>query len=349
MQKKALAKYIQTTMKKILFLLLSFFLIGCGINSHKRRDILIGDNPTGMTREEYMNTLDSAELREGLVVWTTDTAFATNADLLLLLDTLYQHVRSEDFPAEVRKEERWMADYRSKLGAFYDKYSLGSDTVSIYTKADSVFNLGVRLMELGNLWSTMEMIVYNSTKFTFNRCREYGLLTQLLKSRKNVEGLDLIYKEWALYEKMLKKIRLIAGNMVRLNYWGGSIVGPLGTYSYLQISQARRDMYQTILNIVKDDNWNQTGVPLENAERLLLDCCSTALYQLDENEEDREEFVETVKETETAIRELRPIIDEWVSLMDKVDDELTHDGSRHYVERAAAYMLMKWSSIVTEN
>ena len=280
--------------------------------------------------------------------WTTDTAFATKADLLLLLDTLYQHVRSDGFPSEVRSEEKWMTDYRSKLGAFYDKYSLGSDTISIYAKADSVLNLGVRLMELGNLWSTKEMIVYNSTKFTFDRCREYGLLTQLLSSRKNVEGLDLVYKEWELYEKMLKKIGIIAGNMTSLNYWGGSIVGPLGTYSDLQILQARRDMYQTVLDIVKDDTWSGTGVPLENAERFLFDCCSSALHQSDKYDNGKE-YVETVQETETAIRELRPIIDEWVSLMDKVDDELTHDYSRHSVERAATYMLMKWASVVTEN
>jgi hypothetical protein len=335
-------------MKKILLCSISIFLIGCGINSHEGRDILIGSNPTGMTREEYMNTLDSAELRNGLICWTTDTAFATNADLLLLLDTLYQHVNPDSFPRDVRSEERWMADYRSKLGAFYDKYSLGSDTISIYAKADTVLNLGVRLMELGNLWSTSEMIAYNSTQFTFDRCREYGLLTQLLSCRKNVEGLDLVYKEWELYEKMLKKIGLIAGNMTSLNYWGGSIIGPLGTYSYLQILQARREMYQTVLDVVKDNSWNGTGVPLENAERFLFDCCSSALHQSDKKDNSKE-FVETVKETETAIQELSPIIDEWVSLMEKVDYELTHDSSRHSIERAAAYMLMKWASVVTEN
>ena len=301
-----------------------------------------------MTREEYMNTLDSAELRNGLICWTTDTAFATNADLLLLLDTLYQHVNPDSFPRDVRSEERWMADYRSKLGGFYDKYRLGSDTLSIYAKADTVLNLGVRLMELGNLWSTSEMIAYNSTQFIFDRCREYGQLTQLLSSRKNVEGLDLVYKEWELYEKMLKKIGIITGNMTSLNYWGGSIVGPLATYSYLRILQARMDMYQTLLSVVKDDKWSGIGVPPRNAEEFLLDCCTSALHQSDKYDNSKE-FVETVKETETVIRELRPIIDEWVSLMDKFDDELTHDYSRHSVERAAAYMLMKWASVVTEN
>ena len=45
---------------------------------------------------------------------------------------------------------------------------------------------------------------------------------------------------------------------------------------------------------------------------------------------------------------MRPIIKKWIILMDKVDDALTHDGSRHSIERAASYMLMKWASIVTE-
>lgn len=53
--------YKEMPMKKILLYSISIFLIGCGINSHEGRDILIGSNPTGMTREEYMNTLDSAK------------------------------------------------------------------------------------------------------------------------------------------------------------------------------------------------------------------------------------------------------------------------------------------------
>ena len=44
----------------------------------------------------------------------------------------------------------------------------------------------------------------------------------------------------------------------------------------------------------------------------------------------------------------KPPVKEWIILLDKMDDELTRDGNRHAVERAASYMLMKWASIVTE-
>lgn len=48
------------------------------------------------------------------------------------------------------------------------------------------------------------------------------------------------------------------------------------------------------------------------------------------------------------MRDLRPMIDEWIRLMGKVDEELTSDGRHHSMERSASFMLMKWASMVTE-
>ena len=302
-----------------------------------------------ISRDAYLQSLDSAEWHNSLITWTSDTAFTTNAELMLLLDTLYQHVREDSFPSEVKTEEKWMSEYRSKLCLYYDSHSLGSDTLSTYAKADSVLNEGVRLLELGNKWSTMEMVVYNSTLFTFDRCREYGLLSQVIGNCENEKAKDLVYQEWAMYEQIQKKIGLIASNMVSLNYWGGSITGPLGTGSYLQILDSRMCMYKTILDIIEGQGWDDTGVPLSNAERFLFDCCTSRVERIViESDEPASGFSERIHETKVAIEELRPIIEQWIILMDKVDEEITHDGSRHSVERAASFMLMKWSSIVTQ-
>ena len=336
---------------------IAMILLGCG-NIHKEgQDSLKGTNSTGMTRDEYMNFLDSVELQNSLVTWTSDTAYSTNADLLLLLDTLYQHVLKESFPSKVKLEEKWMSDYRSRLVAYYES-SFGKDTLSIFAKADSVLNAGARLLELGGNMSTMEMIANNSAQYTLDRCREYGLLTQLINSCETNEAKELIYKEWALYERMLKKIGLVTADIVTLNYWGGSITGPLRTAAYLQISQSRRDMYQTLLNLVNSAGWNAVGVYPEDAKRILFDSCDTAikriekeaddLYKEFEDKERYKEFDETVKETKSTTQKLKPIVDEWITLLDKLDDALTHDGNRHHVERAASYMLIMWASIVTE-
>jgi len=341
-------------MKKVLMFCLSLLLLGCGIINKEDRVGLKGTNSTGMTREEYINSLDSVELENSLVCYTPDTAFSTNADLLLLLDTLYQHVRLNNIPSEVKMEEEWMTDYRSKLVAYYDS-SYGKDTsLSIFAKADSVLNDGVRLLELGNSWSTMDMIVNNIAQFTFDRCREYGMLTQLVNSCETDETKELVFKEWALYERMLKKIGLIAANMVSLNYWGGSIMEPMVTYGSLQLLQPRREMIQTLLNIVNSDGRDYTGVYPENAKRLLFDCCDTVIKRIEKgadncySELDEKDFDEAIRETKSVTQELKPIVDEWILLLDKLDDALTRNGNRHSIERAASNLLMKWANIVIE-
>ena len=73
-----------------------------------------------------------------------------------------------------------------------------------------------------------------------------------------------------------------------------------------------------------------------------------ALLEADVNFKVVKNFIKTVEETKVAIRELQPVLSEWIVIMDKVDNELTHDGSRHSIERAASFMLMKWASIVTD-
>lgn len=276
---------------------------------------------------------------------------------MLLLDTLYQHVLADTFPSEVRAEEQWMSAYRSRLCRYYDSHSLDNETISTYAKADSVLNEGGRLLELGNKWTTTDMIVTNDAEFTFGRCREYGLLTQVISHCESEEAKSLVYQEWTMYEKMVKKIGLLTYDMVSLNYWGGSIIGPYSSADYLQIQKSRIRMYKTILDVMEGEEWEDNGVPMENAERLLFDCYSTAINRIvkeygglyrEYGGKESAGFYDTVHETQTIIKGLRPIINKWVILIDKVDGKLTHGSTRHFVERAAAYMLMQWASIITE-
>lgn len=276
---------------------------------------------------------------------------------MLLLDTLYQHVLADTFPSEVRTEEKWMSEYRSRLCRYYDSRYRSNGIMSVYAKADSVLNEGGRLLELGNKWTTMDMIVTNDAELTFGRCREYGMLSQVISHCESEEAKELVYQEWAMYEKMLKKIGLLAFDMVSLNYWGGSIIGPAGTASYLKIQKSRIRMYKAILDIMEGEGWVENGVPMENAERYLFYSCSKAIDRIvkEDGEFFREYggkesvgFYDTGRESHATIKEIRPIINKWVILMDKVDEELTHDSTRHFVERAAAYMLMQWASIITE-
>ena len=329
----------------LFFVVLLLFACGGRINDNHK-----------MSREEYINTLDSITCSNSLVFWISDTAFSTNAKLMVLLDTLYQHVRTDSFASDVKKEEKWMTEYRSKLCAFYDSHRLGCDTISDYAKADSVLNEGARLVELDGDWSTMGTIVKNSVKLTFDRCREYGLLSQVINGCENQEAKEVVFKEWSLYELVLDKMMTMAADMVNLNYWGGSITGPLRTGAYLEVSQTRREMYQKIVDMIEDDSWDATGVYLNYAEKLFYDCSQETLRLLVDDaiqedfltNEQRRMYDETVQETQTVIIEMRPLTKEWVGAVREMGKGLLSIGDNdQYVERAASYMLIKWASIVS--
>lgn len=340
-------------MNKAILYAIVLILLGC--NGSSTSNGLASQAGKGITRQAYLNSLDSADLMNGLIFWTSDTAFASDAKLMFLVDTLYRHVREGDFAAQVKEEEMWMAEYRTRLCAYYDAHPLGSDTISAYAKADSVLNEATRLLELGNQWSTMETTIYNDAVFAFDRYREFELLTRLANCCENEEAKELVYKEWTLYEKILKKAGPVISDIICLNSYGGSICGPFGTSAYLQISNAHREMYQTMLDIVKDEGWKDIGVPLECADRFLFDCFSASIERiikvsdgLYRNEGNKPSaFRNTIDKTKVAIKELPPIIKEWMQLMDKLDEKMTHDYNRHSFERAAAYMLMNWASIAT--
>ena len=308
------------------------------------------------SKDEYLAAMDDSIQTESLIFWTSDTAYSTNPELMLLLDTLYQHVRADEFPLSAKEEEKWMKAYRLRLCSYYDSHEKDFENMTEYEKASYILDEGTRLVELDGDDSTMGMIVKNSTIYTFDVMREYCLLSRVLGKCNSVETLELFYKEHDLYTQMSKLMASIAVGLARINFWGGSIVGPISTERNLGIIKSRLDMYKTILDITSKDSWESTGVFIENAQQLLLDCSVKAVedYSSDmreylndeENEEELERYDETVNDTKEAVEELRPLLKEWGILWNNIDEDMTHDGNRHEMERAASNMLVKWASMV---
>lgn len=295
---------------------------------------------------------------ESLIFWTSDTVCSQNPELVKLLDTLYQHVRSDSFPATLKSELEWMKQYRNRLSAYYEINHLGSDTVSVYAKADTILNLADRLFDSDDDWSTMGMIVRNSTKYTFDVYRIYGTFGQLLDSVKEPAIAELLYKEFQLSDSIESSVQLISANLSRMNYWGGSIVGVISTNNRESITEARWKMYQNQLDMIRDIKWEAKGVVPSCAVNLLIDCCNKVLLE-DEisnlqtidspfrNEEEKESYIESYKYTKSCIDDLRSLLKEWIEIWDKLDSELMSGGSRHCSELVATSMLIEWANTIS--
>ena len=87
-------------------------------------------------------------------------------------------------------------------------------------------------------------------------------------------------------------------------------------------------------------------------------CTQKALYRIvsdnkelfSENEESEIDsgFVTTARDTEKTLQDIKPLVRKWIAIIAQLDEEVTTDSTRHSVERAASFLLMKWASIVTE-
>ena len=333
---------------KIVLMLLTisaFVQIGCGGGKHVQMKTEC---------KTYYDSLRNNTKNESLLALVPDAVWNANPELITLFDTLYQYVRNDSISKKITEENKWMNNYRKRLCAYFDKHNLGSDTISVYAKADTVINTIERLYDLSEEWTTMGMIVENSTMYSLYKFREFNVLSHIQSFCADEDDYDLLNQEMTLFNRVAKEMGVIAVNIVYLNYWGGSIVGPMATYITNGIINARIDMCQTILDIIDHGGWHSQGVYPDIAKKMLVDSCSKAIDDFYNNKDFYEErgdlnYGETVQKAKDALKEISPLLDEWLTVWDRLDEALTHDYSRHSIERAAAHMLYVWASLATDN
>lgn len=330
----------------ILFLACFMSLVGCANNKQ-----------TQMKEEEQANidNMENHNEYKSLSLSIPDTILNTNPELVMLFDTLYQYVRHDSMSKMIIDKKNWMNQYRQSLCDYFNKHHLGNDTISIYAKTDTVINNIERLFDLNDDWSTMGVIERNSTMNALYKYREFNFLSQIENYCTDSVESELLNQEIALFDEMCTTMGKVAVNIVYLNYWGGSIVGPLATSMSNSLINTRIEMCKTILGIMNGDGWPDKGVYPDIAKKMLLDSCAMAINTAVEgNKEALEEigkeiepeFNETEKKAEAALKDISPLLDKWVVVWDKLDEALTHDSSRHAMERAAAHMLYEWASLV---
>jgi hypothetical protein len=287
---------------------------------------------------------------ESLLFWASDTAVATNPRLMVLLDTLYQHVRKDDFPAEAKKEAKWMTEYRSKLCLYYDSVSLGRSSLSNFTKAERVLKEGAKLLKLGSQEGTMEMIVYNDALATFEQYKAYSHLTQIANKFRNQKTKELVYEEWTLSEKMRKQTTKVVVKLIGLSYWGGSISGVVCTEAVSKILNARNDMYQIIQGKKKTRG---EDVSLNKLEDALVNSCNKSLVESAKYSEyfSGTGYYSELQNTKSEIKKLRPIISKWIKVIGKLtsDEAYTSIYRRSNIKLASSYMLTKWIDCIKQS
>ena len=165
--------------KLIIFLLAAFYFAACentiGSKTEETSEdsvvICKSEKDSVVTceraKDSLLATIDEEKHLESLVFWAPDTACVMNPELLLLLDTLYQHVRSDEYSTSAKIEEQWMNSFRKRICEYYDRNHDDQESRSEFEKAELVLEEGARLMEADHDDSNMGMLIRNSTEVTF--------------------------------------------------------------------------------------------------------------------------------------------------------------------------------------
>jgi len=287
---------------------------------------------------------------------TADTIMKVNPELVMLLDTLYQHFDDNRHATKhpVEEDLPWINEYRKQLCAFFNAHELGGSNISEYAKVDTVLNVAERLYGLDTDDSPAGVSTRNWICAYFDSYRECNLFAQLLSLCNSNSTKKKLYQEWALYLQMEEKIAKVCVNATELDYWGGSIIGLICICKIRDIHAARIEMLETMIKMVRG---YENGRSYHDASKTLLDSASKKIKDAMERtisaakyegSEDNlsDNFYETAREAETYISDLHALVKQWIAVLRNLDKEQTEGNLNHGIERAGSAMLIRWADIV---
>ena len=290
----------------------------------------------------------------GIASWTADTIKKTNPELVLLMDTLYRYVRSAGYPSINLSEKReWMRNYQKQLGAYYDKKYLGSDTISLFDKANTVILAADTLWAIDNDYSTMGMIVNGGTEYTRRQFQVFNEFERLISLSNSPELTKNLEEEFIAWQALQKQIEDIVSGLNNIFNYGGSILGVNNSSAYLAILNAHVNLYQRDFEILTyaPTTSIRYGVLPEGGKQLLQysvnDLIKESFRYLDGYEQSEKESLKSYYErVVTANKDLQETIDRWMDARKKVIGFATDYQSRE-MNLNTGELLVRLSSIIS--
>ena len=356
----ARVNYYNMSMRKHPIILLSLIALFCCCGKTGTEQVLrdCDESQCDGSLDSLLSVIGVTQSSESLVCLVSDTVYSSNPELLLLLDTLYQHVRSDDFSYSARNEEEWMNSYRARICTYYDRHNKGVEGKSELEKVEEVLRESKCLIALDNDDSTIGMLVKNSVNVTFERLSEYSLLSLMISKCKCESTKKIVYKEWELFEDVRQAMTGIGYDLVRLRFWRGSAGIPLSSEQWLKSSNLRKKMYQQLLMTENNTSSDENANYKDDAVQFLIDHLTKVARDLYSemkkeqlgaaplmNEKEWTEYKELAKDTERDIVNIGFLLKEWIRQWDALASQLSCKETT-YMTHMASNMLVDWSKVV---
>lgn len=302
--------------------------------------------------EESCDDSDSSS-EDGLIYWTDSSAYASNPDLVALLDTLYRHAADYSFRNRESGEFGWAREYMNRICGYYDAQGLGKCSVSDYVKVCAVLNCSYELYCLKDIESyfvpTNAVLAYS-----LSMLREYAALLQMQEVCLNYEQEDALMAEWDAWRKFASKFEDFWADCVLLQNYGGSISTTILNSKQCVIPNAHAEMYEPEINRMADDCWTDDGggVFLRYAENFFRSCCDNAIglcFDAGTDEEVAEFYsngnIKLYRKVAEQSELVKSLAHEWVEARNRWLDVSPVQDSRYY-RRNSSEVLLQLSNML---
>lgn len=296
--------------------------------------------------EECCDKYDSSS-DDGLVYWTDSSAYASNPDLVALLDTLYRHAADSSFRNREAGELGWAREYMNRICRYYDRHGLGESSVSNYEKVCAVLDCSYELYCLKDIESyfvpTNAVLAYG-----LSMLREYAALLQMQDMCMNYEQDNALRAEWNAWRKFASEFDDFWSDCVLLQNYGGSISTTILNSKQCVIPNAHAEMYEPEINRVADDCWTDdgAGVFLRYAEDFFHICCDNAIVLCFEAGTDEEvaEFysngnIKLYRKVAEQSELVKSLAHEWVEARNRWLDVSPVQDSRYHIRNSSEVLL----------
>ena len=243
-----------------------------------------------------------------------------------------------------------MNEYRNQLCRYYDKYQLGTDTLSPYAKADAVIEASRKLWELDSDGSTMGMNVKNGIEYTrlaFQQFNEYAQLSDLCKTSSQKVLLRNEITAWLALKDLLSNIY---SDYTYLKYWDGSITGPILSKGENEILESHISLNRKERMILNDkyNSGDNNGVYIECAQYLLFNCSRLALKKYCSTDENDESYQQLIDDAQLKLSMLPLILNKWIASYEAWANEMdTYYYFKNVSDKIVGNTLIELSKLIS--
>lgn len=318
----------------------------------------IGDSIQASETDKNEHRVEKSQDPNSLEFWTSDKVFYANPYLVRTLNHMYGYKINAEYNETSFIDNIYrMNGFRNQLCDYYRETRPDAKSdLTEYAMADSVIAEARRLYALSDDESTMGVVVDTGVEGCFLMFEQYNEYSKLMSICKAQKQKDIITAEFQAWMQLANLFTELYCDCVDLNFWGGSICGPILGYGVNEIWKAHLELYRSEYSLLNDTESASPvlhGTFVEPARKLLIECCKRALkeynnyeyYKDDSNY--KEPYKKTLKSAKSLLPKLDKAVDNWIAARKQWGDESARDWDRPTYQQNTAAVLISLACLIS--